>query len=115
MDREVITEFAPLDFTKLLDPDHDFAVHVSSEAQAIHFIREIRRQYPKQAWSHDNTYWDDDSQIAYSPYINCGGRMTWDNLSHYTNRHFVIVEFEDLLPYEAEIEESEQSLDFLLN
>jgi len=39
--------------------------------------------------------------------------MTWDSLSHYTNRDFVILEFEDLLPYEAEIEESEQSVDLL--
>ena len=41
--------------------------------------------------------------------------MTWDSVNYYTNCGFVILEFEDLLPYEAEIEESEQSLDFLLN
>lgn len=113
MDREIITEFPQLDFTALLNPDHDFAVHCSSEVQALHFIREIRRQYPKNAWSHEDTRWDDDSPIAYSPYLNRGKRMTWDYLSHYTNRNFVIVEFEDLCPYEAEIEESEQSVDLL--
>lgn len=115
MDREVLTEFPPLDFSALLNPEHDFAVHCSSDAQALHFLREVRRQYPKNAWSHEDTMWHSESPIAYSPYLNRGERMTWDSLSYYTNRGFVIVEFEDLLPYEAEIEESEQSLEFLLS
>lgn len=113
MDREVITEFPQLDFTALLNPDHDFAVHCSSDAQALHFLREVRRQYPKNAWTHEETRWHSDSPIAYSPYLNRGKHMTWDSLSHYTNRNFVIVEFEDLCPNETDIEESELSMDAL--
>ena len=39
--------------------------------------------------------------------------MTWDSLSHYTNRNFVILEFEDLCPNETDIEESGLSVDAL--
>ena len=108
----LINKFPELDFSVLLDPRFEFAVHCSTDAQALHFIREIRRQYPKNAWDHEDTRWnyDDDGKIAYSPYLNRGKRMTWDSLSHYVNRGFMIIEFEDLIPFEPEIIESEHPI-----
>lgn len=107
-------KFPELDFSMLLHPAFDFAVHCSTDAQALHFIKEVRRQYPKNSWYHDDTRWkSNDGKIAYAPYINRGRRMTWDSVSHYSNRGFVIVEFEDLIPFEQEITESECSLDIL--
>lgn len=109
-----INEFPELDFSVLLDPTFDFAVHCSTDAQALHFIREMRRQYPKNAWNHEDTRWHDDGKkIAYSPYLNRGKRMTWDFVDHYTDRGFIIIEFEDLLPFAQEIVESECSIDIL--
>lgn len=107
-------EFPELNFSMLFDPDFDFAVHCSTDAQALHFIREIRRQYPKNAWDHEYTRWDDaGGQLAYAPYLNRGRRMTWDGVDRYINRGFTIIEFEDLLPIETDIEESDQSINTL--
>jgi hypothetical protein len=39
--------------------------------------------------------------------------MTWDSVSNYSKRGFVIVEFEELIPIEQEIVESEHSIDVL--
>ncbi len=105
-----INEFPELDFSVLLDPTFDFAVHCSTDAQALHFIREIRRQYPKNAWDHEDTRWRSDEKRAYSPYLNRGKRMTWDSLSHYSSRGFIIIEFEGLIPFEHEIVESEHPI-----
>ena len=114
MNRGTTTEFPQLDFTALLNPDHDFAVHCSSDEQALHFLREVRRQYPKNSWTHEDTRWHDDGNgIAYSPYLNRGKRMTWDSVNHYADKGFVILEFEELCPEEIDIEESEISVDTL--
>lgn len=104
------SEFPELDFSVLLDPRFEFAVHCSTDAQALHFIREVRRQYPKNAWDHEETRWHDDGKIAYAPYLNRGKRMTWDSLIHYINRNFMIIEFEELIPFEHEIVESEHPI-----
>lgn len=108
-----VYEFPELDFSALLNPNFDFAVHCSSEEQATHFLKEIRRQYPKNSWAHGNTRWKSDLPIAYSPYINRGRTMTWDSVEHYVKMGFVIVEFEELLPLEHEIDESEFPVDML--
>lgn len=114
MGRESVTKYPELDFSALLNPDYDFAVHCSTDDQAVHFLKEVRRQYPKNAWSHNDTRWHDESGgIAYSPYLNRGKRMTWDHVSHYEERGFVILEFEELIPFEPEIDESECSIDIL--
>ena len=111
---ESTNKFPELDFSMLLHPEFDFAVHCSTDAQALHFIKEVRRQYPKNSWGHNNTGWKSNAgKIAYAPYINRGTRMTRGCVSHYSNMGFVIVEFEDLIPLEKEITESECSLDIL--
>lgn len=114
MSKKSVSEFPELDFSALLNPDFDFAVHCSTGAQALHFIQEVRRQYPRNAWDHNDTIWYDEGGVAYSPYINRGKRMTWDSVSHYVKRGFVIVEFEELIPIEQGIVESEYSIDILL-
>lgn len=114
MSKKSVIEFPELDFSALLNPDFDFAVHCSTDAQALHFIQEVRRQYPRNAWDHNITGWYDEVGVTYAPYINRGKRMTWDSVSHYVNRGFVIVEFEELIPIEQEIVESECSIDVLL-
>jgi hypothetical protein len=106
--------FPDLDFSGLLNPAFDYAVHCTSDAQALHFIREVRRQYPRNAWSHDDTRFGNADQIAYSPYLNRGKRMTWDSLDHYKNRDFVIVEFTDLLSPDIDIQESDLPVELLL-
>lgn len=113
MSKKSVLEFPELDLSALLNPDFDFAVHCSTDAQALHFIQEVRRQYPRNAWDHNDTRWHDEGGVAYSPYINRGKRMTWESVSHYVNRGFVIIEFEDLIPIEQEIVESEYSIDVL--
>lgn len=107
-------EFPQLDFTALLNPSYKYAVHCSTQEQALHFIREVRRQYPDHAWTHEDTRWDARFKIAYSPYINTKDkRMTWDTVDHYESGGFVVLDFEDLVSDESEIAEVDQTIEFL--
>lgn len=113
---DLVHEFPPLDFTKLLDPDNDFAVRMPNEAAALHFIREVRRQYPDHSWHHDDTKWSEDYELAYSPYLNRDCKtMTWDGVGHYKRLSFVILDFTDLFPEEEEndLQEGDKSIEFL--
>lgn len=114
MSDQSVAVYPQLDFSQLLDPSSKYAVHCSTREQALHFIREVRRQYPDHAWSHEHTRFSEKNGVAYSPYLNIANtRMTYSFVDHYIDMGFVVLEFEDLLPNETEINESDNPIELL--
>lgn len=114
MSGQSVTAYPQLDFSQLLDPSSKYAVHCSTREQALHFIKEVRRQYPDHAWSHENTRFSEKNGVAYSPYLNIANtKMTYSSVNHYIDNGFIVLGFEDLLPDETEINESDSPIESL--
>ena len=108
-------EYPDLNLNPLLG-DGRYAVHCSAIEEAKHFVNQIKKQYPTKArgWNYGQTNWHSDCEMCYAPYLNENDTMCWCEREYYEEEGFTILEFSDLLP-DSDLEESEQSLDFLLS
>lgn len=118
MDKALPTRTVELDFSPLLENGKRFAVHCETKEDALHFLACLRKKYPEKCsgWEVGETHFGRYSTTCYSPCLNMGELYTLKFCSKgfYVDEGYTIIPYVDLIVV-PEIEESEQSLDFLLN
>jgi len=117
MDEKKITKEVEIDFSPLLEEHKRFAVHCRTEADAEHFLKCLRKEYPDKCrgWTAGETHWGRYERMCYRPNLNLPDEYTlkYCSYEHYEDDGFVIIPYEDLLI--VDIEESEQQIDLLLS
>lgn len=118
MDKGVVTREIELDFSPLLVKGQRFAVHCETKEDAEIFLACLRAKYPERcrAWREGETHFGKYSTTCYSPCLNMDeyDTLKYCNKGYYEDEGYTIIPYADLI-VTPEIQESEQSLDFLLN
>lgn len=118
MDKGAVIREIELDFSPLLVKGQRFAVHCETKADAENFLACLRASYPERCgnWRVGETHFGRYSTTCYSPCLNMGeyDTLKYCSKGFYVDEGYTIIPYADLI-VTSEIEESEQSLDFLLN
>lgn len=113
-------EHGNLDVTPLLNKNVDVAVLCETAEEARCFVSYMMAHFPERCrgWSMDDIKFDNyRERTCYRPSLNRpeGFTMKYCDLCFYTDNGFTIINFKDLLIVEAEIQEGDKSIEFLLS
>lgn len=121
MDREVVTEVIELDLSRMLE-DPRCAIHVSTLEEAKIIILNAKNQFPERVknWNaisnnHWTVYKEETGFTLFYEDEDEPTTMSYADIPWFKENGYQIVEFGDLLGAVVDIEESEQSIDFLLS
>ena len=97
-----------LDFSTVIEREL-FAVHLKSQSQSDHFLKEIERQYGFRFRKLEG-YWSEcKDRTVYVVRKNRNNPLAYTSLDSAIDSNYYVVEYEDLVPVVKEFEVSDEN------